>query len=140
MKQLKIGARWVAFLPVAFVAAWLAWVLSKFVNSMTGGWLHPVVERGAIVALASATMGAAFVFAGAKTAPAYRTMVAYFLGVLGLVIMAAFSGSQVSARTAALSRRGINPARERCVQFCDLHRPATATNLKITCSLTGSVR
>ena len=57
MEQLKIGARWVAFLPVAFVAAWLAWVLSKFVNSMTGGWLHPVVERGAIVALASANDG-----------------------------------------------------------------------------------
>ena len=36
------------------------------------------------------TMGAAFVYAGAKTAPAYRTMVAYFLGVLGLVIMGAF--------------------------------------------------
>jgi len=35
-------------------------------------------------------MGAAFVYAGAKTAPAYRTMVAYFLGVLGLVIMGAF--------------------------------------------------
>jgi len=30
------------------------------------------------------------VYAGAKTAPAYRTMVAYFLGILGLVIMGAF--------------------------------------------------
>jgi hypothetical protein len=83
MEQLKIGARWVAFLPIAFLAAWLAWVLSKFVNSMTGGWLHPVVERGAIVALASATMGAAFVYVGAKIAPAYRTTVAISSGFLG---------------------------------------------------------
>jgi hypothetical protein len=90
MELLKTCARWVAFLPVAFVAAWLAWILSKFFNTMyTGGiWLLPnFVERGAIEALASGVMGAAFVYAGAITAPAHRTKVAYFLSALGLAIM-----------------------------------------------------
>jgi hypothetical protein len=91
MEQLKSFARWLAFLPAAFLGAWAAWILSKAFNGtyIESSWFIPqVVARGAVDALASAATGAAFVYAGAKTAPAQQLTVAYFLGTLGLVIVA----------------------------------------------------
>jgi hypothetical protein len=51
MGKLKIYARWVAFLPFAFLAAWLVRMFMEILqqHDPDGWWLHPMLERGAIV-------------------------------------------------------------------------------------------
>jgi hypothetical protein len=105
MELLNICARWVAFLPVAFVAAWLAWILSKFFNGWyTGGmWLLPAfVERGAVDALASASMGAAF----AVSVSDYWAIWSCAWAMLGLVaITVAAATGELQLANAALWER-----------------------------------
>ena len=85
----RIVLRWVAFLPAALLAAWVAWLLVMLGNRLTMGMqgINPdsFLSRTFIEFISHAAMGAAFVYAGAKVAPAHHRIVAYVLAGLGLV-------------------------------------------------------
>ena len=85
----RIVLRWVAFLPAALLAAWLAWLLVMFGNRLTMGMqgINPdsFLSRAFIEFISNAAMGAAFVYGGAKVAPAHHRVVAYVLAGFGLV-------------------------------------------------------
>lgn len=85
----RIVLRWVAFLPAALLAAWVAWLLVMLGNRLTMGMqgINPdsFLSRAFIEFISHAAMGAAFVYAGAKVAPAHHRIVAYVLAGLGLV-------------------------------------------------------
>ena len=82
--------RWLGFLPVAVLAAWLAWIavniLGRFSLSYVG--IAPEDFQGKLyyITAGHAAMGAAFVYVGAKLAPAHRVIVAFVLGGIGIVV------------------------------------------------------
>jgi len=81
--------RWLLFLPVAAIAAWLAWLAVSIGNKLTMGSqgieATSFLPRLFIEFYSHAAMGAAFVFAGAKVAPTQNKSVAYGLSALALV-------------------------------------------------------
>lgn len=87
----KIILRWVAFLPLAFLSAYLAWVAVAFVNGLIIG-LHPAIDSDSFLSrifidyTSQAIMGIAFVYVGTTIAPSYRKIVAYALGTLGIFL------------------------------------------------------
>ncbi len=87
--QSRVVLRWIAFLPAASLAAWLAWLLVLLGNRLTMGMqgIDPdsFLSRAFIEFISHAAMGAAFVYAGAKVAPAHHKIVAYVLAGIGLV-------------------------------------------------------
>ena len=87
--QFKIVVRWLAFLPAAFLAAWLAWLVVMLGNRLTMGMQgadpDSFLSHAFIEFISHASMGAAFVYTGAKVAPSYHKIVAYVLAAFGLV-------------------------------------------------------
>lgn len=85
-----ITLRWLGFVPGAFAAAWLAWLLIFFGGklSMWVMFMNPgnFSLKLYIDVISSGTMGAAFVYAGARIAPGNRKVVAYVLAVLAVFI------------------------------------------------------
>lgn len=81
--------RWAAFLPCAVAAAWVAWLVVSFVNRLTiflsGFDPKSFLFNGYSIFLASAAMGAAFVYVGARVAPAHHKRVAFALVAVGFV-------------------------------------------------------
>ena len=82
--------RWIAFLPSALLAAWLAWFLVALLNRVTmrmqGIDPGSFFFRGFIEYISHAVMGAAFVYTGAKIVPSHKKVVAYILAAIGLVL------------------------------------------------------
>lgn len=92
MPQWKQTLRWIAFLPVAIIAAVFAQWALRMLNELSMEWsgLNPYgfwSKLGEAV-ISSAAMGATFVYVGARIAPAKRTHVAYVLTVIAIL----FSG------------------------------------------------
>lgn len=89
-QDVKNWARWLAFVPAAALGAvvfyWFAMWGVKFV--LSAPFLNPdsFLLRGFAEFFSSLAMGVAFVYAGAKVAPAHKTQVCYFLSGLGLVV------------------------------------------------------
>lgn len=87
--QTKIVLRWAAFLPAAFLAAWLAWLLITIGNRLAMGMqgIDPdsFLSRVFIEFISHAVMGAAFVYAGTKVSPSHHKTVAYGLAGFGLI-------------------------------------------------------
>jgi hypothetical protein len=81
--------RWVSFIPVAVIAAWVAWFLVSWLNkitfAMTGLDPNSFLSRAFIEFISHAVMGAAFVFVGAKLVPLHNKIVGYILAGIGLV-------------------------------------------------------
>ncbi len=82
--------RWVAFLPGAAVAAWLAWILinilGRFSLSYVGITSDSIWGQFYFNTAGHSAMGAAFVYIGAKIVPSYRKVVAYVLAGAALVL------------------------------------------------------
>jgi len=85
-----IALRWLGFVPGAFAASWLAWLLvslgNKFSMSMMGMSPEGFLNKIFIEIISNGVMGAAFVYAGSRIAPASRKIVAYILAVVALLI------------------------------------------------------
>ena len=81
--------RWIAFLPSAFAAGVLAGIVVNLLGQFSLGYvgLTPDDFLGQLyfVTSSSAATGAAFVYCGARVAPAKRLYVAFILGGVGLV-------------------------------------------------------
>jgi hypothetical protein len=93
--------RWLAFVPCAALAAWLAWLAVfsgiKFILRMKGitlpnDFTYIVLPR----IISSSVLGAVFVYTGLFIAPANRKRVAYILG--GLIVALA-AGAAYTAVT-----------------------------------------
>lgn len=88
--KLLVVIRWVSFLPVAVIAAWLAWIAVNIAGRFSLGWvgITPDDFQGKLYFMTAghAAMGAAFVYAGAKLAPAHKVIVGFVLGGLGIII------------------------------------------------------
>ena len=86
----KMGLRWIALLPGALLAAWLAWFLVALLNRITmrmqGMNPDSFILKAFVVFISHAAAGAAFVYVGAKIAPFYNRIVAYGLAGIGLVL------------------------------------------------------
>lgn len=85
-----IVLRWLGFIPGAFLAAWLAWLLIFFGNKLSM-WTMGINSDGFLFRLfieiiSNGFMGAAFVYAGSRIAPDSRKMVAYVLAVIAVLI------------------------------------------------------
>lgn len=82
--------RWLGFLPVAVLAAWLAWIAVNILGRFSLGWagITPEDFQGKLYFMTAghAAMGAAFVYVGAKIVPAHRVIVAFILGGIGIVV------------------------------------------------------
>lgn len=67
-------------MPVALLAAWLAWLVVAFLNKVTVGMrgIDPdsFLSRAFVEFISHAVMGAAFVYVGAKVAPMHHKVVA----------------------------------------------------------------
>jgi hypothetical protein len=87
--QAMVILRWIAFLPSAFLTAWLAWFLVALLNRITMGMsgidLNSFLPKVFIEFISHAVMGAAFVYVGAKVAPLHKKIVAYVLAGIGLI-------------------------------------------------------
>lgn len=87
--SLIVILRWVAVLPAAAAAGYVGWLLIVLLNrisfSMSGVDPDSFLGRAFIEAASSAVMGAAIVYAGAKTAPSHRRIVVFVMAVLALV-------------------------------------------------------
>lgn len=94
--------RWVGFLPVAVLAAWLGWIAVNILGRFSLGWtgITPEDFRGKLyfMTVGHAAMGAAFVYVGAKIAPAHRVIVAFILGGIGIVVSGFFLFPAVMVR------------------------------------------
>ena len=81
--------RWILFLPVGVIAAWLAWFAVSIGNKLAMGSqgieATSFLPRLFIEFISHAAMGAAFVFAGGKVAPTRHKNVTYGLSALALV-------------------------------------------------------
>ena len=82
--------RWLSFLPGAFAAAWLAWLLVSFGNKLTM-WMMGInpdgfINKLFIEVMSSGVMGAAFVYAGSRIASTNRKIIAYVLTVVAVLI------------------------------------------------------
>ena len=84
-----VGLRWLLVLPASAVGAYLAWLAVNFLNRLTflfqGINPNSLLSRLFIEAASSAAMGAAAVYAGAKTAPANRRPVVFVLAALTIL-------------------------------------------------------
>lgn len=82
--------RWIAVLPAAILAAWLAWILVNILGRLSLGYagVEPDSFLGELYfnSTGHLAIGATFVYAAAKVAPLHRKVVAYVLAALGLVI------------------------------------------------------
>ena len=82
--------RWLAFVPGALLSAWLAWILINTIGrfSLGYGGVDPDSFLGQFYfnTAGHAAMGTAFVYVGAKIAPANRIIVAYCMAGVGLII------------------------------------------------------
>jgi len=89
--------RWFGFFPVAVVAAWLAELVVYPLGLFSLGWAGITPEKfpGKLyfATMPHLAMGAAFVYVGAKIAPAHKVAVAFILGLIGV----AFSGALLFA-------------------------------------------
>ena len=85
----KVVLRWIVFLPAAFLAAWIAWLVIGIANRLTmftqGIDPDSFLTRAFIEFISNAVMGVAFVYIGAKVAPNHHKIVAYALAGFGLV-------------------------------------------------------
>lgn len=82
--------RWIGFLPVAMLAAWLAWYLVYILGRFSLGFvgIGPEDFRWKLyfITAGHGLMGAAFVYVGAKVAPFYRVVVALILGGIAIIL------------------------------------------------------
>jgi hypothetical protein len=87
--QAMLILRWIAFLPGAFLTAWLAWFVSGLLNritmAMSGLDPNSFLSKVCIEFISNAVMGAAFVYVGAKIAPLHNKIIAYSLAGIGLI-------------------------------------------------------
>ena len=85
-----IALRWLGFVPGAFAAAWLAWLLALFGYklSMSGIGMNPdgFINKLVIEIVSNGAMGAAFVYAGSRIAPSNRKVIAYVLAFVAVLI------------------------------------------------------
>ena len=86
--RLKNMLRWIIVLPVAFIAAWLAWRITKAGMDLQGLVSDSFLSRVGVEFFSHFAMGIVFIYAGAAIAPSHRTGVAYMLASLGLVLAA----------------------------------------------------
>lgn len=81
--------RWIGVLPAAIVGGVVAGMLSNVINQLSLSWagFNPEwwVSQIYTDAVANATLGAACIYAGARTAPSHKTTVALALSGLLLV-------------------------------------------------------
>jgi hypothetical protein len=86
----KAILRWVALLPGAVAAGWLTWILVSFLNRLTMGFqgLDPnsFLGRAYVETVSGLIMGAAFVYVGAKIAPAHNKNVSFVLAGIALMM------------------------------------------------------
>ncbi len=86
-----VALRWIAVLPAAAVAGYVAWLLVNLLNRVTfffqGLDPNSLFNRAFIEAASGLAMGAATVYVGAKVAPFHRAVVVFLLA--GLSILAA---------------------------------------------------
>lgn len=85
-----IALRWLGFVPGAFAAAWLAWLLVFFGNKLSM-WMMGInpdgfINKLFIEVISSGAMGAAFVYAGSRIAPSSRKVIAYVLAVVAVLV------------------------------------------------------
>jgi hypothetical protein len=85
-----IALRWLGFVPGAFIAAWLAWLLIFFGNKVSM-WMMGInpdgfINKLFIEVISNGAMGAAFVYIGSRIAPVNRKVVAYILAVIAMLI------------------------------------------------------
>lgn len=82
--------RWVAALPVAAIGGWLAWIginiLGRFSLGSVGVAPNDFLGKAYFVTAGHMAMGAAFVYIGAKLAPAYQVIAAFVFGALSIVV------------------------------------------------------
>ena len=82
--------RWLAVFPGAVAASWGAWILINFLNRLTmvfqGFDPDSFLGRAYIETVSGLAMGVAFVYAGAKTAPANCKKVAFILSGIALFL------------------------------------------------------
>lgn len=82
--------RWIGFVPLAILAAWLAWftftVLGIFSFVRFGVDPETFQAKLSVVTTGHAATGAAFVYVGAKIAPYHRIIVAFVLGGIGIIV------------------------------------------------------
>lgn len=82
--------RWIGFLPVTVLAAWLAWyvvnILGRFSLGFVGIGTEDFQGKLYFMTAGHAAMGAAFVYVGAKIAPYHRVVVAFILGGIGIIV------------------------------------------------------
>jgi hypothetical protein len=87
--QTMVIFRWVAFLPGAFLSAWLAWfvvaLLNRITMALSGLDPNSFLSKVFIEFISHAVMGAAFVYVGAKIAPLHNKITAYALAGIGLI-------------------------------------------------------
>lgn len=87
---LEVIFRWVALFPGAVAAGWLAWFLVSFLNRLMMGLQGfdstSFLGRAYIETVSSLVMGATFVYAGVKIAPAYHKNVLFVLAGIALVM------------------------------------------------------
>ena len=84
--------RWIVFIPLASLSAWLAWIIFNFLGKFSffyaGADIDSFLGQLYLNTIGHIAMGAAFVYAGAKIVPSHKLIVVYVLAGLGLV----FSG------------------------------------------------
>lgn len=80
--------RWFAVLPGAVLAAWIAWILVAVVGRAFSGFqTESFLEKAYYITLGHLLLGAAFVYSGARIAPANQKRTAYVLAAVGLVAL-----------------------------------------------------
>ncbi|MBX3713662.1 MAG: hypothetical protein KF800_17010 [Lysobacter sp.] len=93
MPMWQIVLRWLAFLPGALLAALLVSALMRLLNrlSMFLSGMNPdgFLNKLWLEVIASALMGAAFVYAGSRIAPMHRKPIGYTLTVT-IILLAGF--------------------------------------------------
>jgi hypothetical protein len=86
-----IVLRWIAAAPGALLVSWLAWILVVGFGRF-GLKYYAMVESDSFLAqlyfntIGHGAMGAAFVYVGARIAPAHHRVIAYILACLGVVL------------------------------------------------------
>lgn len=85
-----VALRWLGFFPGAFLGAWLAWLLI-FLGNKLSMWMMGInsdsfLFKLFIEVMINGAMGAAFVYAGSRIAPANHKVVAYVLAVVAVLI------------------------------------------------------
>jgi hypothetical protein len=85
-----IVLRWVSFFPSALLSAWLAWILLNIIGKLSltfvGFNSESFIAELYYNTAGHSAMGLAFIYVGAKIAPAYKKIVTYVLAGLGILI------------------------------------------------------